>query len=395
MQQHNACEMPPRNAIVGAGLSGLLLSFVLQKLGVPFSLFDRSGEKKLVQRASVDRRLISLSALNALFLKDVIDCSKGYPVKRVDFSVNNTHVYTHTSPDPISYLFFYEDLYACLWEQVTRFNAVIACAPPLNRHKNMWHLFDENPPQAPRIFACDGKASTMRKTLGMRVLDSNIRQCAFVGRVTFDGHHKQAAFECFLPQGVLTLLPEEPGVFSFIWHVRAPMEKVLTSLSEKDIVALMQKYIPRVKLLSLLGQYDTYNVAPACAEHFCADNVYLCGDAAHSLHPLSGQSLNVYIEALRGLDAHYSQDFDYQKWSNIYAKQARTMFHVTTFLDRFFCSHRLLSLKQKLFGLGSALGMTQFCADYILGGMNSLDRTRRFATLSDDKMFNADLFDGH
>ena len=331
MPLNAASKIKAEHIIVGAGISGILAAFSFEKIGVPVSVYDRRPFEDLVARAQYDKRLISISAFNAQFLQEAFDLSSTLCVKKVYFFVGGSSVYVHKQSMPIAYLFSYSDLYRLLASRVSA-RVIVGSYEPDNTLESQ-----------PVVFACDGKNSHMRQKMNIPMHDSFIRQRAFLGRVKSEYAYAHEAFECFLPQGVLTLLPENDGVFSFIWHVNQEYVPFMGALDEKGFVRLMQKYVPDVPLIALLGSYVWRDIAPACATRFYANNIYLCGDAAHTLHPLSGQSLNVYIEALRGLSAHYQDPFDYDAWSYIYWKHAHNMFRSTSFLNNFFCSERFLA----------------------------------------------------
>ena len=212
--------------------------------------------------------------------------------------------------------------------------------------------------------------------------DSGIRQTAFVGRVQAPHLFEHTAFECFLPQGVLTLLPESENVYSFIWHVKSAGKKILQSLSPSDFVQLMRLYVPEIDAHALIGDVQSFSLAPSCARTFQRRCVYLCGDAAHSLHPLSGQSLNVFVEALRGLEAYLSRPDQYTSWSDIYCRAVHTLFKATTLIDNTLNSNRLLGAKYAVFEASKKLHLLSFVTDYILGGTRSLDRTHIYAQLA-------------
>jgi len=374
-------------AIVGAGITGVLWAHMLCNKGVRFQWIEKESLERLYRRSAHDGRLISVSPRNMHAFQPYIDFSDSYQVFAVRFYLQNecVHVHKHSVDDgPIAYMVPYTTLYQSCLQRIQERGVLPHCAPYMFCHNDgriygrdqydMEHHWDV-------ILACDGRKSTLRSLANIEVHTTPIYQKALVGRVESDCETLQTAFECFLTQGVLTLLPEEKGRFSFIWHINEAYSKEVEDLSHQDFIRLMNRYVPDARVRTLIAPYQCYRVNPTCAKQFHKQNVYLCGETAHNLHPLSGQSMNVLMEALRAWEQYCSPYDDYVRWSAVYERAAYSIFRSTSWIDMLLSSKRFLSLKKCLFQIGRLTHATSFFADYILGGPSSLDRLHMYQAL--------------
>ncbi len=188
---------------------------------------------------------------------------------------------------------------------------------------------------APLLVAADGRNSRTREAAGIRVARWRYDHSAIVSTLRHERSHEQIAYEIFYPTGPFALLPmtdDDQGHRSaIVWSVPAGETPGWLSLSDKDFAAearaAMGGFLGEV---TLAAPRSTYPLGFHHAARITAERLALLGDAAHAIHPIAGQGLNlgfrdaaalaqVLVEGARlGLDLGDRQLLDrYQRWRSL------------------------------------------------------------------------------
>lgn len=155
-------------------------------------------------------------------------------------------------------------------------------------------LSDGDAMVASLIVAADGGESRVRSLLGLPVAACDPEQSALVAHVESELPHGETALQRFLPTGPLAFLPLADGRSSIVWSMPTAEADRLTALPDTRFLGALQEASGDV--LGRLGPISArtrFALKTVHAHRYCVPGAVLAGDAAHSVHPLAGQGMNL------------------------------------------------------------------------------------------------------
>ncbi|RMD80311.1 MAG: 2-octaprenyl-6-methoxyphenyl hydroxylase [Gammaproteobacteria bacterium] len=148
--------------------------------------------------------------------------------------------------------------------------------------------------RAALVAAADGARSTARRLAGIGVRERAYRQEAVVAAVRPERPHRAWAFERFTDTGPMALLPLRDGRCALIWTARPEEAPALAALPEGAFLARLQaRFGHRLGRFLAAGPRARYPLGLLEARRLTAPRLALLGNAAHTLHPVAGQGLNL------------------------------------------------------------------------------------------------------
>ena len=163
-------------------------------------------------------------------------------------------------------------------------------------------LTDGRTLEAPLVVGAEGRGSVIREAAGIGVVGWPYAQAGVVATVRLDVDHEGVAHEYFLPGGPFAILPLTGGRASLVWtEPTAQAEALKTARAEVFQAHLERRFGDFLGGIAVEGAVFTYPLSLQLAERFTAPRAALLGDAAHGVHPIAGQGLNLGLKGAAAL----------------------------------------------------------------------------------------------
>ncbi len=230
-------------------------------------------------------------------------------------------------------------------------------------------LNDGTAMQARLVVAAEGRDSPLRRQAGLAAARWRYRQSGIVCAIAHARPHARTALEHFLPAGPFAQLPMAAGeagenLSAIVWTERASLAPHFMALDDDDFVAEVARRLgDHLGAIRLVGRRWIYPLSAMYVHRVTAERLAVLGDAAHGIHPIAGQGLNLGLRdaiALSGLilQAHAAgQDVGSPALLARYERARRldnvSMLLATDGLDRLFSTDNPVIRAARGLGLGA------------------------------------------
>lgn len=163
-------------------------------------------------------------------------------------------------------------------------------------------LSDGSTLQSRLLIACDGVRSRLRDFAGIKTVTWDYGQSGIVTTVEHERPHHGCAEEHFLPSGPFAILPLRNNRSSLVWTERTSDATRLVAAD--DLVfeeELERRFGHKLGAIKVVGDKRAFPLGLTLARSFIAPRFALAGDAAHGIHPISGQGLNLGFKDVAAL----------------------------------------------------------------------------------------------
>lgn len=156
--------------------------------------------------------------------------------------------------------------------------------------------------QAKLLVAADGARSAIRERAGIRSFGWSYGQSGIVTTVAHELAHHGRAEEHFLPAGPFAILPLTGNRSSIVWTEESREAERIVALPDAEFHAeLERRFGLHLGEIKVVGARRAYPLGLSVARSFVAERIALVGDAAHVIHPIAGQGLNMGLRDVAAL----------------------------------------------------------------------------------------------
>jgi 2-octaprenyl-6-methoxyphenol hydroxylase len=303
-------------AVVGAGMVGLSLACALGQAGIDTVVLDRAAPGTLTAPAH-DGRVSALAAgtvrlLRALGVWPGI-ANHAEPILEIRVSDGDSPLHLHydhraLGDEPLGVIVENRVLRLALGARLRALEAVTLRAPAKvaavarDAYRARVELGDGSALRARLVVGADGVGSPVRTRAKIGVVRHAYGQTAIVCTVAHARPHLGIAQERFLASGPFAILPMTGNRSSLVWTERADLAPALLALDDDAFTGeLAWRFTDYLGPVRPVGPRWSYPLAIQWARRTTAERLALAGDAAHAIHPIAGQGLNLGLRDVAAL----------------------------------------------------------------------------------------------
>ena len=295
--------------IIGGGLVGMTLALALDAHGLTSAVVD-AADLDATLSAGFDGRASAIASASARMFRAighgaVLDEHGGaIDAIRVTDGLSPLHLHfdaTEGDSGPLGYMLENRLLRAALLSagrgaaDVTLHAPAHAAAIERGQDGATVTLGDGTVLAAPLVVAADGRRSALREAAGIRTSRWTYPNTAIVTMIGHDRPHGRVAAELFYPSGPFAVLPmRDEHRSAIVWTVDAVDAPGMLKLGPRGLAAEIARhtggYLGTVEVIAPAASYP---LSFHHAETYVAERLALIGDAAHGIHPIAGQGLNM------------------------------------------------------------------------------------------------------
>ena len=308
-------------AIVGAGLVGGTLASALAGQGVRTVIIDRLDPAAMV-KTSFDGRASAIAASSQTLLAAIglwpHLAARTEPIREIRVSDGESPFflhYDHAELGPVPLGFMAENRHyraaiaavmATLHDRLTVISGRTVQGMTNGADHVTLALDDGRQVRARLAVAAEGRDSKLRELAGIGLTGWSYPQTAIVATIGHHRPHDGIAHERFLPAGPFAILPlpDEDGVHrsSLVWTERADAAQGYLALDDTRFLAEIGERVGGfLGPLSLIGPRFSHPLGLQFAARYGKGRLVLAGDAAHGIHPIAGQGLNLGLRDVAAL----------------------------------------------------------------------------------------------
>jgi 2-octaprenyl-6-methoxyphenol hydroxylase len=208
--------------------------------------------------------------------------------------------------EPLAHMAYGDDVSAALSEAaatlgVERIAGAVADFAP-NRDAAMITLANGEQVRARLVVAADGARSHLRELAEIATVGWDSGMSAIVATIAHERDHEGRAEQHFLPAGPFAILPMRGRFSSIVWNEAPADAEALLALAPEDFLRELEyRFTLKLGALSLASRVAAFPCSFRFARRFVGPRLALIADAAHVVHPLAGQGLNLGLRDVAAL----------------------------------------------------------------------------------------------
>ena len=334
-------------AIVGGGLNGAMMSLALAEAGFTVTLIDpqtlKSKQNPHFDGRSYSLAIASVRLMQALGLWEEL-APNAQPI--LEIKVADGRAYSNPSPyflhfdhheieeGPMGHMVEDRHLRPLLQKRLQSVSQInyraglsVSEMTITDTHAEL-RLNTEETLTTRLVIGADGRQSQTAERAGIKRTGWRYGQTALVCALSHNIPHQGVACQYFMPPGPLAILPLTGNRSSIVWTESDANAATIMAMDNNDYMAVLQPrigdYLGKVELV---GARYSYPLNLTIAQNYVMPRLALVGDAAHGVHPIAGQGLNLGLRDIAALSEVLSdarlrgEDFSslaillrYQEW---------------------------------------------------------------------------------
>lgn len=304
--------------IVGGGLVGACLALALQRSGLAVALVDAQAPQAVAAGADWDARVYAISPGNAVFLESLgvwrrldpqrvqrvesMIISGDRPAGRLSFSAYDAGL------RELAFIVESGALQQALRQAIAETGPALpsftelAISLQIDADCARLELAGGRALHARLVVGTDGGDSWVRQAAGLEARVTDYRQTGVVANFETSENHRGTAYQWFREDGVLALLPLPGQRVSMVWSTAADHAQALLALPAEALAGkVTEASAGALGALRLITPAAGFPLRLAHVPKLVAPRIALAGDAAHNVHPLAGQGVNLGFRDVREL----------------------------------------------------------------------------------------------
>jgi ubiquinone biosynthesis UbiH/UbiF/VisC/COQ6 family hydroxylase len=364
--------------VVGGGLVGSSLALALGRVGAQVAIVEPQPPERVPARdGSWDSRVYAVSPGSASFLEscgvwqhlaeertarvESMQVFGDAPGARLEFNAYDCGL------RELAFIVEMSGLSLALWHELRAAEDVRLHAPArcetLARELDtaILTLADGTTLAAQLIVAADGADSWVRRAAGIAAHPAPYGQLGVVANFAVEKPHHGTAYQWFRRDGVLALLPLAGAFVSMVWSTSEAHGRELSALAPEELAGRVEAAsLGKLGALKVVTPAATFALQLQRVAQLVAPRLALVGDAAHNVHPLAGQGVNLgfrdarelaHVLGARGAQSDFGDYYLLRRYERARREDILAMRLATDGLQKLFASEKVWLHKARNLGL--------------------------------------------
>jgi 2-octaprenyl-6-methoxyphenol hydroxylase len=306
--------------VLGGGLAGLTMASALASAGVPVVCIDQDSPERMGGQG-FDIRTTAISYASKMVLEaagvwrhmsdqagPMLDIRIADQFSPLFIHYDHTELAMEGKHQPFGWILDNKDIRRALFTRAAELPGMVHLAPAKataverTRSGVSVTLADGRTVRGRLLVGADGRRSLARESAGIRVRRWSYDQSAIICTIRHTEPNKGVAVEHFLPNGPFAVLPMTDNRCSIVWSEKTSLVDTYLKLPDDQFIDELQHrsggYLGEITLLT---KREAWPLSVLLADRFVADRLALVGEAAHAIHPIAGQGLNLGMRDVAAL----------------------------------------------------------------------------------------------